>query len=65
MISIIEVLDIKPNRSSLAYRKPTKTKADYGNESDKKVDAYRKIVSRTINDKADVEGKPWGSRKMK
>ncbi len=65
MISICEVLNIKPNRSSLAFRKPTTTKSDYGKESDKKVDSYRKIVSRTIDNTPDVKAKTWGSKKMK
>ena len=62
MISLYEV--IKANRASLAFRKPTKTKADYDSEAERKVDSYRKISQKLV-DKADVKGKPWGSRKMK
>ena len=64
MISIVEVLKLDKNRASLAFRKPTKTKADYDSQAARKVDSYRKISQRLV-DKADVEGKPWGSRKMK
>ena len=62
MIAIYEFM--KLSRSSLAFRKPTKTKADYNSEADRKVDSYRKISQKLV-DKADVKGKAWGSRKMK
>jgi len=63
MISLVEVLKIRINRSSLAYRKPTKTKAN-NKTAEKSVDTYRKI-SKPLVDKSDVKGKSWGSKKMK
>jgi hypothetical protein len=64
MISILEVLkQSRPNRASLAYRKPTRTKAN-DPSSIRKVATYTRISQKNVG-KADVKGKAWGTKKMK